>query len=96
MPCRSGCLTQDHASWGECARAASFEVSNVEAHKYNQKLYRQLDDYAAARKDGMQPETWRAKDVRAARAATDSLGTPYRADDPAKMTEVALTKLGAK
>jgi hypothetical protein len=94
MPCRSGCPSQDHQSWGECARASRLQVAGVEAHQYNTNLNRQLDDYAVARRDGLQPETWRAADVNAAYRATDSLGVPYRADKTQEMTQAALTKLG--
>jgi hypothetical protein len=51
--CRSGCPTQDHASWGECARAANMRVSGDTVAKNN----RDLNAYAYARSLGLQPPT---------------------------------------
>ena len=33
MACRSGCLTRDHSSWGECARAANIRTVGVQHTK---------------------------------------------------------------
>lgn len=28
-PCRSGCKTQNHASWGDCVRAAGVQIGRL-------------------------------------------------------------------
>lgn len=55
--CRTGCKTKDHASWGECARAANFHNAGV-AQRDEYKAYdKELTDYAYARSIGLQPDT---------------------------------------
>lgn len=68
MACRTGCLTQDHKTWGECARAADIQIDkhglqnrNAEKSKDNR-----LELYRDARKAGVQPRTTKLKDVREA------------------------------
>ena len=83
MACRSGCPTQDHASWGECARAASLRIAycgigggDATAQK---KWDRDLDSYKAARKQGIQPRTTKPQDVRAAVEVSDRIGSAFQA-----------------
>lgn len=85
MACRSGCKTQDHASWGECARAANLRTSQIAPH--NQGGYdltkKELAAYRAARRDGIQPEGTTMDKISAARRATENMKRPYNADvDP--------------
>ena len=80
MACSSGCPTKNHRSWGACVRAKALQVQDVEAHKYNSGINRQLDEYRKARYDGLQPDSVYAKDVDAARRITDATGVPYRGD----------------
>lgn len=53
--CRSGCPTQDHESWGACARAARFHTNGVHQHTEYQAFDQELKDYASAVEQGMQP-----------------------------------------
>lgn len=55
--CRTGCPTQDHESWGECARASHFYNAGTSGREMYQKFDKGLEDYAYARKIGLQPET---------------------------------------
>jgi hypothetical protein len=85
MACRTGCKTKDHASWGECARAADLKVSAIAPH--NQEGYdrtkKELAAYRAARRDGIQPEGTTMDKIQAARRATENMKRPYNADvDP--------------
>ena len=50
--CREGCRTQDHSSWGECARAANLRIQGEMVAKNNKDLNR----YAYARSLGLQPK----------------------------------------
>lgn len=68
--CRSGCPTQDHLSWGECARASHFYTNGVHQRTEYKKYDAELNDYAAARQSGLQPKTTRRHDIdRAVREA---------------------------
>lgn len=61
--CSSGCITKDHATWGECVRAKRLnldpELSETQARK---AWDRELTDYKAAYDQGIRPHgTTRAK-----------------------------------
>jgi len=90
MACRTGCRTKDHGTWGECARAASLQV-NALVESAEKDDFRQtnadLSAYAAARAQGIQPESTRLESVRKAQAASSAMGVPYDANTmpPAKM-----------
>lgn len=55
MACRSGCRTQDHASWGECARDMSLQVGDL-GRGVTASTDRRLTAYADARRQGIQPQ----------------------------------------
>lgn len=66
--CRSGCRTQDHGSWGECARAANLQVGPAETQ--GRRVWdANLQAYHDARRQGVQPAK---PDARASRAALDA------------------------
>lgn len=71
MACRSGCPTQDHASYGECLRAANFQVPKQES-QYHGAAYTpkswdaELSAYRKARAEGIQPASTRMSDIKAA------------------------------
>ncbi len=54
--CRSGCATQDHGSWGACARAANLTTMVGDTVQINQQGERDLAAYREARRQGMQPQ----------------------------------------
>ena len=78
MACRKGCPTQDHRSWGECARQSGIRVGRVDATT-EKRWDRELDEYRAARRQGIQPEGTRLEQTRAALDASDALGRPFDA-----------------
>lgn len=80
LACSSNCTTGPHETWGECVRAKSLQVADVDAHMRAARRHKALDDYAAVRKAGIQPKTVFPRDVREAVRISDATGTPYRAD----------------
>lgn len=83
MACRSGCPTQDHASWGECARSARLKVAycgigggDATAQR---KWDRELDSYKSARSQGIQPRTTRSRDIETAVKVSDLTGAAFQA-----------------
>lgn len=69
MTCRSGCASQDHQSWGECARAAAIQIDRHGLKGFRgveRDKDRRLESYADLRKDGVQPKSTAWKDVRRA------------------------------
>lgn len=90
MACRSNCATQDHGSFGACARAANIKISAVMVSPQRpmfDQTKAELSAYDAARRNGIQPEGTTMNKVKDAENATRALGRPYNADvdPPAKM-----------
>lgn len=90
MACRSGCPTQDHESWAQCAKASNISVNSI-INSSTQGMFEQtkkeLSAYQELRRDGIQPEGTTMEKISAARKATRDLGRPYNAevDPPARM-----------
>ena len=61
--CRTGCRTKDHATWGECARAARFYNAGAGKRDEYKKYDSELNDYARARQMGLQPKTTKRQDI---------------------------------
>jgi hypothetical protein len=81
MACSTGCLQPGtHRSYGDCLRSKNLQVQDVETHRLSVNQNRVIDDYVAARRDGLQPEGVTAKAVKQAREFTDITGVPFRAD----------------
>jgi hypothetical protein len=61
--CRTGCRTQDHASWGECARDAGLQIGDLgTGHGVAKRTDRRLGAYAEARGLGLQPPSTKLAD----------------------------------
>ena len=86
MACRTNCATQDHGSFGACARAANIKVNAVMVSPQRSMFDHtkmELSAYDAARRNGIQPEGTTINKVKAAEDASRALGRPYNADvDP--------------
>ena len=98
MNCREGCPTKDHATYGECLKAANVTVTaviNSPLQGMYEKTKSDLSSFAEARSYGIMPEGTTREKVDAAKAATKALGRPYNAakDPPANMIA---TKKAAK
>lgn len=81
--CSSGCLTQDHESWGECIKSKSLRLShdgkidNIDAQR---KWDVELDSYRSAVRQGMEPESTRMKDIKRAERWSENHGVAYSAE----------------
>lgn len=53
--CRTACTSRDHATWGECARAAKMQVGDL-GSGVKRHVDLTLNSYAKARSLGLQPE----------------------------------------
>lgn len=90
MACRTGCPTQDHVSWAQCAKASNISVTAV-INSPQQTMFEQtkkeLRAYREVRADGIQPEGTTMDKINAAKQATERLGRAYNAekDPPARM-----------
>lgn len=104
MACRTGCPTQDHGSWAECAKASNISVTaiiNSPKQGMFEQTKRELSAYQELRRDGIQPEGTTMDKIQAARQATERLGRAYNAekDPPANLitskAAAAFVKAGA-
>lgn len=85
MACRSGCKTQDHANYAECCKAASIGAWMVAQSKgfdlSNQRRWdRELGDYRALRKEGIQPDGTTRPHLEKAKKLSDHVGAAYGRD----------------
>lgn len=83
--CSSGCPTQDHKTLGECMRSKGIKVAYCNSTKgadytRQKKADRELEAYAKARKEGIQPRSTKRRDIEAAVKASDKSGTAFQAD----------------
>lgn len=86
MSCTSSCLTQDHATWGECMRAKNLRVAYCQSvnglDKTRQNKWdAELDLFRSAAAQGVLPDTTKTRDIRHALDVSDQTGTAYRADE---------------
>lgn len=104
MACRTGCPTQDHGSWAECAKASNISVTaiiNSPKQGMFEQTKKELSAYQELRRDGIQPEGTTMDKIQAARQATERLGRAYNAekDPPAHLISTqkaaAFVKAGA-
>lgn len=72
--CRSGCPTQDHNNWGECARSANISTANMAIAAVSRGVDKELSAYRDARKLGIQPASTKMKDIQKAVRTADKLG----------------------
>jgi len=95
--CSSGCPTQDHTSWGECIRSKSLRLSHdgkIDHIDAQRKWDNELDSYRSAVRQGMEPESTRTKDIKAAVQWSEQNGVAYSSDAKRSVDlNAALTKV---
>lgn len=84
MACRTGCITKDHASYGECLRAASLRVGWGKSHlgidrTRERGKQAELDLYKTARSAGIQPASTKTPDIRKAIEISEKAGAAFDA-----------------
>lgn len=84
MACRSGCRTQNHANWGECARDAHIGLgsdvyaSRQEGTGMTQKAWdAELAAFDRATAQGIQPDSTKNRDIRVAEHVSNQYGQAY-------------------
>lgn len=75
--CRTGCKTKDHSSYAECLRAGRIQMGPVWTN--SKAIHSELNAYAAARKQGVQPAGTKAHQTEMAMRASEAVGKPYDA-----------------
>ncbi len=82
MACRSGCPTQDHSTWGHCARAARLQVAPVANIASAAKWDAEIAAYKDARRQGVQPSGTTMKQITDAMEISQRTGKAFNAEDP--------------
>ena len=81
--CSTGCKTRDHASYGQCLRSKAPAVMGLESTGNDLTKQKQwdkdLDFYANARKQGIQPASTNRKDVQDSLILSDMKGQAHQA-----------------
>jgi hypothetical protein len=81
MACRSGCLTKDHASYGDCLRAANFRIAYCGVgggDATTQKNWdKGIEAYRSAKAQGIQPAGTKLSQIRAAVEKSDRTGKAF-------------------
>lgn len=82
MACASSCATQDHESYGACLRAKNLKANvEVPGTGYSPSRHRawdqRINDYKAARAQGIQPAGTKRSQIDAAVASSNATDTPY-------------------
>lgn len=82
--CTTGCFTRDHATYGECLRAKTVKVAycnsaNGSDYTTQKNWDKNIDLYASARAQGVQPKSTRTSDIRAALDRSDVTGSAFTA-----------------
>lgn len=72
--CRSGCPTQNHGSWGDCARAARIQTGDLKGRGTNQAWDYELDRFENATRQGIVPRGTRLAQTVAAEQFADKTG----------------------
>lgn len=86
--CRTGCLTKDHRSWGECAKSAALRVGWVETTKglsrtADRLTERELGEYRDLRATGIQPAGTSRHHIEEAKRISEATGSAYNAEKSA-------------
>lgn len=82
MACRTSCSTQDHRSWGECARAARLQVAPIANLSGAKSWDAEISAYKDARRQGVQPSGTTMKQTRDAMEISQRTGKAFQADNP--------------
>jgi hypothetical protein len=84
MACTSNCPTQDHENWGQCVKAKGLKIAyansaNGQDATTQKRFDKSLDEYRAARAQGIQPASTRPDAVRRAVEMSNATGEAFRA-----------------
>lgn len=78
--CTTGCATPGaHKSWGDCLRSKGIQVGDP-GRNYRQSWDAELDAYADARRQGMQPRGTKMRNVEEIKKIADvtGVGDPWQ------------------
>lgn len=88
MSCASSCKTQDHPTYGACLRSKGLAVTGLEStnpsftREATKAWDSELDAYAAARAQGIQPASTKREHIEAAVEVSQQLQVPFDASAP--------------
>ena len=98
--CTSGCVTKDHASYGDCLRSKGLRVAysnsaNGQDATTQKRWDASLERYRSAVRSGMQPESTTPQAVRAAESWSNRFGEAYTSGAAARKKADTLKELAS-
>lgn len=75
--CRTGCKTKDCGSYAQCLRNSQTQMGPMWTN--SKAVHSELDSYASARKQGIQPASTSSRDIENAVRLSDATGRAYDA-----------------
>lgn len=78
--CKCTWIAERHHTWGECIRSKGIQYGDIGARERNGSFDANLDNYEWARRQGIQPKSTTARDVKTAVAISERMGVAYRDD----------------
>lgn len=76
--CSSACPTPGaHKTWGECIRGKNLHIGDLKGHDVNRRGESDLQAYADARRQGIQPSGIERSAVDRAVRISDDVGKPF-------------------
>lgn len=79
MSCGHPCAC---VTYGAHLRAKNIRLGDIKPYSQQRSWDRELGEYAAARRQGVQPATTKLRDIRAAMAESERTGAAYDAGNP--------------
>lgn len=82
--CTSSCISRDHENWGQCVRDKGLKIAyansaNGQDATTQKRFDKALDEYRAARAQGIQPSSTRPDAVRRAVEISNTTGSAFQA-----------------
>jgi len=74
-------MTQNHATWGECARSAHFQVAPIANLVASKAWDKELQEYRDAKRQGINPSSTKTKNIRDAVEISQRTGKAFDSEN---------------
>jgi len=79
--CTSNCYTKDHLTFGECMRAKNLQVAPIANLVASKAWDRELNEYRAAKAQGINPSSTKTKNIRDAVEISQRTGKAFDSEN---------------
>jgi len=81
MNCTSACITKSHYTFGECMRSKNLQVAPIANLVASKAWDKELDEYRAAKAQGINPSSTRTKNIRDAVEISQRTGKAFDSEN---------------